>query len=432
MKRWLLLCLCALIALGATGCGGDEGSTGTAGTDPNKKITLEVWDWGVPLPAVMAKVDKAYMAEHPNITIKRVHQAATAYLPPGPLLRATVAKAKGPDLLLTYASPFLFDYVQGVRPVNDLVSEQDIADRTGWQATTRANGDKLQIPFDANGVIFYYDKAKFAKAGLDPEAPPQTWDELLTACDKLNAAGITPIGAGWKDGGYMFWWGTLFGAQYQTDEELGRAASDPDWATPAQGKVIDLIREARARKCFTPNAEAVNLFPDAVNDFKAGKSAMFVGLVAADVHWASFRETKWGKDGLGTFLAPLAPDSLWDTPRINYGVASGYFISKWSPNPQAAADFLLYLSSPAVQEQLYTEAGVAPANLKAKLDITDPVGKQIADWAADADPYMDQWTLASGTVGLFLVKYATQLVNGEKEFSEISGDMVAAQEKSPK
>lgn len=433
MKRWLVLCICGLVALLVIGCGDDADDGGGATAASNEPITLEIWDWGVPLPEVMEEIDAQYMSENPNVTIKRVHQPATAYVPPGPLLRATVAKAKGPDMMLSFASPFVFDYVQGVRPVNDLVTEEDREQRVGWEATTRANGDTLVIPFDANGVIFYYDKAKFEKAGLDPEAPPKTWDELMTACDKLSAAGMVPIGAGWKDGGYLFWWLSVIGTQFQTDEDFAKAASDPDWASPAIQKTVDLVREAKDRGCFTPDAEAINLFPDAVNNFKAGKSAMFLGLIASDVHWSAFRETTWGKDGLGTFLAPLVPDNVWgDQQRINYGVATGYFITKWSPNPEASAKFLLYLSSPEVQEQLYTKAGVAPSNVTAKPDIEDPVAAQLADWAATADPYLDQFTLVGSNVLGLLAKYAPQMVKGATEYDEVSGELVAAQEKAPK
>ena len=31
-------------------------------------------------------------------------------------------------------------------------------------------------------IVFTHEKA-----GLDPEAPPKTWDELLVACDKLKS-----------------------------------------------------------------------------------------------------------------------------------------------------------------------------------------------------------------------------------------------------
>ncbi len=427
------MCVCALVALFAFGCGGsdDSDTSGTTTASSNEPITLELWDVGVPDPKVTKQIDDAYMAEHPNITIKRVHQPAAAYYPPGPLLRATIAKGKGPDMMLSFASPFAFDYVQGIQPLNDLITDDDLNDLVGWDATTRSNGEKLVFPFDANGVIFYYDKAKFEQAGLDPEAPPQTWDDLLTACDKLSAAGITPITAGWKDGGYLFWWLTLFGTQFQSDDELAKGASDPDWGTPAIQKTVDLVREANDHKCFTPNAEAINLFPDTVNNFKAGKGAMFVGLIAADAHWSQFRETKWGK-GLGTFLAPLVPDSLWDAPRINYGVSTGYWVTKWSEHPQEAVDFLRYMASPPVQEMIYAEAGAAPANRNAKLDITDPVGVQIADWAANADPYMDQFTLVGANVLSLLAKYAPEMIKEKIDYDEVADQLIAAQEKSPK
>jgi raffinose/stachyose/melibiose transport system substrate-binding protein len=53
----------------------------------------------------------------------------------------------------------------------------------------------------------FYNKALFEEAGLDPEAPPATWNEFLAAVQTLKDAGITPIalGEGEKSPGH-FWW----------------------------------------------------------------------------------------------------------------------------------------------------------------------------------------------------------------------------------
>lgn len=43
---------------------------------------------------------------------------------------------------------------------------------------SRANGKVWGIPFQRSTPILYYNKDHFKEAGLDPERPPQTWDEL--------------------------------------------------------------------------------------------------------------------------------------------------------------------------------------------------------------------------------------------------------------
>ncbi|WP_139997089.1 ABC transporter substrate-binding protein [Paenibacillus paridis] len=63
-------------------------------------------------------------------------------------------------------------------------TEQDL------QAMT-VDGELTSIPFEKAGILFYYNKDLFAKAGI--EAFPTTWDEFFDVCEKLKDAGITPI-----------------------------------------------------------------------------------------------------------------------------------------------------------------------------------------------------------------------------------------------
>ena len=42
------------------------------------------------------------------------------------------------------------------------------------------------LPFNRSTPMFYYNKDMFEEAGLDPETPPQTWDELREYASKLS------------------------------------------------------------------------------------------------------------------------------------------------------------------------------------------------------------------------------------------------------
>lgn len=59
----------------------------------------------------------------------------------------------------------------------------------------RLNDGRLNLfTWQCNAEYFFYNKELFAKAGI--EAEPTTMDELIEACDKLQAAGITPFTMG--------------------------------------------------------------------------------------------------------------------------------------------------------------------------------------------------------------------------------------------
>jgi sn-glycerol 3-phosphate transport system substrate-binding protein len=54
---------------------------------------------------------------------------------------------------------------------------------------TTPDGQMLSMPFNSSTPVLWYNKTAFEKAGLDPESPPATWDELVAAVEKTQAAG---------------------------------------------------------------------------------------------------------------------------------------------------------------------------------------------------------------------------------------------------
>jgi sn-glycerol 3-phosphate transport system substrate-binding protein len=54
---------------------------------------------------------------------------------------------------------------------------------------TTPDGQMLSMPFNSSTPVLWYNKTAFEKAGLDPESPPATWDEVVAAVEKTQAAG---------------------------------------------------------------------------------------------------------------------------------------------------------------------------------------------------------------------------------------------------
>jgi len=67
----------------------------------------------------------------------------------------------------------------------------------GLMENGTALGKTWGIPFQRSTIVMYYNKDAFRKAGLDPEAPPATWDELVSMGKKLTV----------KEGGDVKQWG---------------------------------------------------------------------------------------------------------------------------------------------------------------------------------------------------------------------------------
>ena len=45
------------------------------------------------------------------------------------------------------------------------------------------------LPFNAEGSVLFWNKDLFEQAGLDPESPPTTWDEIYEAAKAINDLG---------------------------------------------------------------------------------------------------------------------------------------------------------------------------------------------------------------------------------------------------
>jgi len=64
---------------------------------------------------------------------------------------------------------------------------------------TDTDGNMLSMPFNSSTPILYYNKNVFEKAGLDPNQPPKTWEEVESFSKKIMESGAAKCGftTGW-------------------------------------------------------------------------------------------------------------------------------------------------------------------------------------------------------------------------------------------
>ena len=76
----------------------------------------------------------------------------------------------------------------------------------------KTQGKTWGIPFQRSTIVMYYNKDAFRAAGLDPDAPPATWDEMVSMGKKLtkkSGGNVDQWGAMIPSTGYPYW---MFGA----------------------------------------------------------------------------------------------------------------------------------------------------------------------------------------------------------------------------
>ena len=136
---------------------------------------------GGSLTQVVDGIVADFEAENPDIKVNAVYSGNYD----DTRVRALSALNSGePAQLAVMFSIDAYDLIEQdlVLPFDDLVN--DAAWLNSFYPALMANG-KIEgktwgIPFQRSTIVAYYNKDMFSAAGLDPEAPPTTWDEMIS------------------------------------------------------------------------------------------------------------------------------------------------------------------------------------------------------------------------------------------------------------
>ena len=180
----------ALSLLALTACSGpDTGNKPARAADPDAKVTITVGDKPTPdkaedLADFNAKVT-AFEKLHPNIKVEsstEVWQAQTfqAKLSAGTL--PTVMSAS-----LTYAQSLIANkQLPNITPYLEQLDMLTNLNPLALKNVQDADGNVFTIPLGLFSVGLTYNRAIFERAGLDPNKPPTTWDEVRSYAKTIS------------------------------------------------------------------------------------------------------------------------------------------------------------------------------------------------------------------------------------------------------
>lgn len=180
---------------------------------------------GGPLTKLVDKLVLDFQAENPDIKVKAIYSGNYS----DTMTKAmTALKGGNPPHLSVILSTEIFTLIDNgaIVAFDDLVTsdaEKQWLDSfyPALMENSRTAGKTWSIPFQRSTIVMYYNKDAFREAGLDPEAPPATWDELVAASRKLvkkDASGkVTQWGLEIPSTGYPYW---MFGALARQNGEV--------------------------------------------------------------------------------------------------------------------------------------------------------------------------------------------------------------------
>jgi ABC-type glycerol-3-phosphate transport system substrate-binding protein len=173
----------AAAVLAACGAPGPAGGAGPAAGAPSATAGpahLQLW---YQLTGAQAdhlnRVNARFTAEHPGVEVELLtvpESDMTAKL------AAAVAGGRPPDMTTLGGMTRVTELIDNKKVVSLSRFRRDLA-RLDWYDSLKqpvVRGDDLfAMPTQASTLALYYNADLYAKAGLDPDAPPATWEALL-------------------------------------------------------------------------------------------------------------------------------------------------------------------------------------------------------------------------------------------------------------
>ncbi|WP_053220325.1 ABC transporter substrate-binding protein [Virgibacillus senegalensis] len=144
--------------------------------------------------------------ENPDIKVNAMYGGS--YAETMTQVMAAVQGGNPPELAVLFSIDLFAllenDVIEEMTPLFDEAYLNDFYD--AFMANSQI-GDKVwSIPFQRSTIVLYYNKDAFAEVGLDPDAPPETWEELVDYGKKLTVDdGQDQWGLEIPSTGYQYW-----------------------------------------------------------------------------------------------------------------------------------------------------------------------------------------------------------------------------------
>jgi multiple sugar transport system substrate-binding protein len=145
-------------------------------------VKISVWGWWADRMKLFQNAGDKFTAKLPNITVEVTSIDKDLWTK----VYASVPAGTGPTLQKMQTTNYFKMLDQGL-----LIKLDEMTFPVDWLKSkfpTHAwdSYEYYVMPEGIQGAIFMYNKAMFTAAGLDPAAPPKSWDEYVAAAKKLT------------------------------------------------------------------------------------------------------------------------------------------------------------------------------------------------------------------------------------------------------
>lgn len=354
------------LVLSLTGCGAQN----NAPAEGKKPVKIVFWySLGGKIAETTKKMVDEFNRTHPDIQVEAVYQGS--YDDAINKLKQSIQSKNTPHVMQVYdiGTRFMVDS-KAVVPVQKWIDAEKM-DMTTFEPNIMAyytvDNKLYSMPFNTSTPILYYNKDMFKAAGLDPEQPPRTFEQLTDAARKLTLK--DDAGKTTRPGIALAIYGWFFEQFLATQNALyanngngrdGRATAVA-FDGAAGEKTLqwwkDMVDEGIAANMGRKTA-------DTQKAFIAGQTAMTVDSTAV---LADIMSGVNGKFAVGTAFLPRPAGA--DGGVIIGGGSLWLLAGHPAEEEKAAWEFIKFMTSPRQQAFWHINTGYFPVT---KLAYDDP------------------------------------------------------------
>lgn len=356
--------LAAILALGiASGCTRQEArppaapAPAAAGQPaaPAGEVTIEYWQYSFETKVkLMDKLIQEFQARNPGI---RVVQTNFPYEQYNEKVATAVPAGRGPDVInLYYGWLPLYTRAGYLQPLPEQHFPPAAIEKefVPMVQAARVDGQYWALPTGVRTLALLWNKDLFRAAGLDPERPPATWDELQQYAVKLTRRApdgkLEQAGLAFQPTGQGHNWFREALVRQSGGVPLSPDRRKVQWTSPAGLAAWRWYMELATKyKVGEPGFQT-----DDITAFRTGKAAMNIDGSFRVAALKAVPNLNWASATL-----PVGPQQIQATMGSFW--ANGITRNATGPKLEAAIKFLTFLTSPGVMQQWVKEVGELPA-----------------------------------------------------------------------
>jgi len=387
--RMFLMAITAAWSLLLAGC--DRGQEKPAASAPKTAVTLLHYFSGS-LSGGINELAHEFNTKNPQYELKAVSLDHEAFKTS---IYDTLKSGNPPDLYSYWAGARTASIVDQLEPIDDIWQQAPLGNSFPAAITKAASeygGKKYLIPITQHYVAFFYNKKVFAAHAIKP---PATWEDLLSACATLKAAGVTPISLGARDKWpAQFWFDLILLRTAPIEFRHALMNGSARFDDPRVLAAFERWKVLIDRGCFNRDVHPNDLAWDSgANEMVfRGEAAMTLMGTWTIGHFEN-AEHKWsaGED-FDFFPFPVIDR---DIPVAALGVIDGLVMPKRGANPAGAKASLIHMAQIDSQKVFSRGSGALAPNAQVEDSFYSDIQRRVRAEIARSEGFAFNFDLST-------------------------------------